>query len=367
MSANGRYVVFTSEASNLVAGDTNGVSDVFVRDLASGTTRRIFVSSAERQADAESLGGVAITPSGRYVAFTSAASNLVGHDTNGNADVFVRDLARGTTRRVSLTDGDRQGRLGGDAPAISSDGRYVAFRSYSGNLVPRDTNGHPDVFVRDRSRGTTRRVSVTSAEKQVYLGGAAPAISAGGRYVAFVSDSRSLVAGDTNRARDVFLRDRSRGTTHRVSLTSAEGQLSSYSYGPPSLSAAFLNGCCVLVRDRAAGTTEEVSVGNGTSGGGRDSDSAPVRISGDGRYVVFTSFAALVAGDANLRDDVFVRDRVARTLERVSVSSAGTEGHGHSRTGSISDDGRLVTFSSGAPDLVLGDTNAADDQFTRTR
>jgi hypothetical protein len=82
---------------------------------------------------------------------------------------------------------------------------------------------------------------------------------------------------------------------------------------------------------------------------------------------VFTSFAALVAGDANLRDDVFVRDRVAGTLERVSVSSAGTEGHGHSRTGSISDDGRLVTFSSGAPDLVLGDTNGADDQFTRTR
>ncbi len=372
MSANGRYVVFTSEASNLVAGDTNGVSDVFVRDLVSGTTRRVSVSSADRQADAESLGGVAITPTGRYVAFTSTASNLVAHDTNGNRDVFVRDLAHGTTRRVSLTDTDRQGRLGGDAPAISADGRFVAFLSYSGNLVPRDTNGHADVFVRDRSRGTTRRVSVTSAEKQVYLGGAAPAISAGGRYVAFVSDSRSLVAGDTNKARDVFLRDRSRGTTHRVSLTSAEGQLSSYSHGPPSLSGggryvAFLNGGNVLVRDRAAGTTEEVSVGNGTSGGGRDSDSAPVRISGDGRYVVFTSFSALVAGDANLRDDVFVRDRVARTLERVSVSSAGTEGHGHSRTGSISDDGRLVTFSSAAPDLVLGDTNAADDQFTRTR
>ena len=372
MSANGRYVVFTSEASNLVAGDTNGVSDVFVRDLTSGMTRRISVSSAERQAGTGSLGWVAITPTGRYVAFTSAASNLVAHDTNGNADVFVRDLARGTTRRVSLTDADRQGRLGGDAPAISADGRYVAFTSYSGNLVPRDTNGHPDVFVRDRSRGTTRRVTLTSAEKQVYLGGTAPAISAGGRYVAFVSDSRSLVAGDTNKSRDVFLRDRSRGTTRRVSLTSTEGQLSAYSYGPPSLSAggryvAFLNGGSALVRDRTAGTTEEVSVGNGTSGGGRDSDSAPVRISGNGRYVVFTSFSALVPGDTNHRDDVFVRDRAARTLERVSVSSAGTEGHGHSRTGSISDDGRLVTFSSEAPDLVLGDTNGADDQFTRTR
>jgi Tol biopolymer transport system component len=372
LSANGRFVVFSSEASNLVAGDTNGVSDVFVRDLSSGTTRRISVSSAERQADGESLGGVAITPTGRYVAFTSNASNLVGHDTNGNADVFVRDLVHGTTRRVSLTDTDRQGGLGGGTPAISADGRYVAFLSYSGNLVRRDTNGHPDVFVRDRSRGTTRRVSVTNAERQVYLGGTAPAISAGGRYVAFVSDSRSLVPGDTNKVRDVFLRDRSRGTTRRVSLTSAESQLSAYSYGPPSLSAggryvAFLNGGSVLVRDRTAGTTEEVSVGNGTSGGGRDSDAAPVRISGDGRYVVFTSFSALVADDANLRGDVFVRDRAARTLERVSVSSAGTEGHGNSRTGSVSGDGRLVTFSSGAPDLVLGDTNGADDQFTRTR
>jgi hypothetical protein len=174
MSANGRYVVFTSEASNLVPGDTNGVSDVFVRDLSAGTTRRISVSSAERQADTESLGGVAITPTGRYVAFTSTASNLVAHDTNGNRDVFVRDLAHGTTRRVSLTDAGRQGRLGGDAPAISADGRYVAFMSFSDNLVPRDTNRHGDVFVRDRSRGTTRRVSVTTAEKQVYLGGRGP-------------------------------------------------------------------------------------------------------------------------------------------------------------------------------------------------
>ena len=372
MSANGRYVVFTSEASNLVPGDTNGVSDVFVRDLSAGTTRRISVSSAERQADTESLGGVAITPTGRYVAFTSTASNLVAHDTNGNRDVFVRDLARGTTRRVSLTDAGRQGRLGGDAPAISADGRYVAFMSFSDNLVPRDTNRHGDVFVRDRSRGTTRRVSVTSAEKQVYLGGAVPAISAGGRYVAFLSDSRSLVPGDTNKARDVFLRDRSRGTTRRVSLNSAERQLASYSYGPPSLSAggryvAFLNGDDVLVRDRTAGTTTAVSVGNGASGGGRDSTPAPVRLSGDGRYVVFTSFAALVAGDTNLRDDVFVRDRATGTLERASVSSAGIEGHGSSRTGSISDDGRLVSFGSDAPDLVVGDTNGAEDQFTRTR
>ena len=372
LSADGRFVVFTSEASNLVAGDTNGVGDVFVRDLSDATTRRVSVSSAERQGSGGSLGGVAISPTGRYVAFTSTASNLVAHDTNGNADVFVRDLVRGTTRRVSLTDGDRQSSLGGSDPAISSDGRYVAFGSYSGNLVRHDTNHHRDVFVRDRSKATTRRVSVTSAERQVYLGGNAPAISAGGRYVVFVSDSRSLVENDTNKARDVFLRDRSTGTTRRVSLSGTGGQLAAYSHGPASISAggryvAFVNGGAVLVRDRTAGSTENVATGNGAVGGARDTDSAPVRISGDGRYVVFTSFAPLVPGDTNSRDDVFLRDRRAGTLERVSVSSAGTEGHGHSRTGAISQDGRLASFFSEASDLVLGDTNAGDDVFTRSR
>jgi Tol biopolymer transport system component len=374
LSANGRFVVFTSYATNLVAGDTNGTSDVFVRDLATSRTERVSLSSAERQAnqDTSTELGLAISADGRYVAFSSPATNLVAHDTNGNVDVFVRDRKGGTTRRVSLTDGDRQGGLGGTNPSISADGRLVAFSSFSRNLVRHDTNGHQDVFVRDRSRGTTRRVSLTSADKQVYLGGDRPAISAGGSYVAFVSDSRSLVPGDTNRTRDVFMRDRSKGTTTRVSLATDETQLRKTVWGAPTLSeggryVGFVSGSSVLVRDRTAGTTQDVAQGNGTAGGAPQSDDSPVRLSGDGRFVVFTSFAALVAGDTNNRYDVFVRDRTAGTLERASVSSAGTEGHGSSREGAISDDGRVVAFQSEAPDLAAADTNATVDVFVRRR
>jgi hypothetical protein len=270
---------------------------------------------------------------------------------------------------VSLTDGDRQSALGGSGAAVSDDGRLVTFSSSSGRLVRHDTNGHEDVFVRDRSRGTTRRVSVTSAEKQVYVGGNHAAISGGGRYVAFLSDSRSLVPGDTNRRRDAFLRDRVKGTTTRISVASDESQLRDTVWGPPSLSdggryVGFVSGSNVLVRDRTAGTTETVAAGNGVPG---QVDEAPVRLTGDGRLVVFTSGAALVAGDTNSRYDVFVEDRATGALDRVSRSTTGADGHGQSLSGALSDDGRVVAFQSAAPDLVVGDTNAADDVFLRRR
>jgi Tol biopolymer transport system component len=313
MSANGRFVAFTSDASNLVPGDTNGDSDAFVRDLATGRTERVSVTSAGRQGnrDTSSIHGLAVSADGRYVVFGSPATNLVAHDTNGNVDVFVRDRRAGTTRRVSLTDGDRQSALGGSGAAVSDDGRFVTFSSSAGRLVRHDTNGHEDVFVRDRSRGTTRRVSVTSAEKQVYVGGNHAAISGGGRYVAFLSDSRSLVSGDTNRRRDVFVRDRAKGTTTRISVAGDGSQLRDTPWGAPSLSdggryVGFVSGSNVLVRDRTAGTTETVATGNGAPG---QVDRAPVRLSGDGRFVVFTSVAALVAGDTNSRYDVFLRRR----------------------------------------------------------
>ncbi|CAN5512520.1 PD40 domain-containing protein [soil metagenome] len=367
VSANGRFVLFTSYAHDLVAGDTNRRSDAFLRDLATGRTERVSVSSAERQANRATTSelGLSVSDDGRYVAFSSAATNLVAHDTNGNVDVFVRDRRAGTTRRVSLTDGDRQGGLGGSRPALSAGGRYVAFSSFSGNLVKHDTNGHQDVFVRDRTKGTTRRVSLTSGEKQVYLGGEAPAISDGGRYVAFESDSRSVVLADTNKRSDVFVRDRTKGTTSRVSLSGDESQLRDTS-GSPSLSGggryvAFVSGDSVLVRDRTAGTTQVV--GDGASGsGGR----VPVGLSGDGRYVVFTSFAPL-DGDTNGRFDVFVRDRTAGTTERASVATGGTQAGASSSGGAISDDGRLVAFTSDAADLVPADTNSSTDVFVRRR
>ena len=179
---------------------------MFVRDLRSGTTRRVSLASDGTQANDFSE-NPAISADGRYVAFDSVASNLVPGDTNQPSDVFVRDLRSGTTRLVSLAMNGAQANDSSDYPAISADGRYVAFRSFATNLVPGGTNGSEDVFVRDLRSGTTRRVSVAPGGRQANGESFTPAISADGRYVAFDSSASNLVPGDTNHASDVFVRD----------------------------------------------------------------------------------------------------------------------------------------------------------------
>src|SRR5437762_932588 len=167
LSADGRFVAFDSAATDLVAGDTNGVSDVFVHDRQTGTIERVSVASGGAQGDGSSgLIGFAFPPAlsaaGRFVAFVSAATNLVTGDTNGAADVFVRDRQTGTTERVSVASGGTQGNAASWGLALSADGRFVAFQSDATNLVAGDTNGATDVFVRDRQTGMTERVSVAS-------------------------------------------------------------------------------------------------------------------------------------------------------------------------------------------------------------
>ena len=151
-------MAFTSYASNLVAGDTNGTGDVFVRDWKAQVTRRVSVGSGGQQANSYSFG--TISANGRFVAFASYASNLVAGDTNGHSDVFVRDRKAQVTRRVSVGPGGHQANGGSYDPAISAGGRFVAFASVASNLVAADFNGHSDVFVRDRVARVTRRVSV---------------------------------------------------------------------------------------------------------------------------------------------------------------------------------------------------------------
>lgn len=213
ISANGRYVLFSSFASNLVAGDTNFVGDAFLRDRQAGVTHRVSVGSGGQQAIDENSLAAAITPDGRYVLMSSAAPNLVGGDTNGAFDVFVRDTVAGLTRRVSLSTSGAQGNGNSLARSISSDGRYVAFDSLATNLVPGDTNHANDVFVRDRLADLTTRVSVSSARRQGNGDSSTASISADGRHVAFASSATNLVAGDTNGAVDVFARDES-GDVH---------------------------------------------------------------------------------------------------------------------------------------------------------
>jgi tricorn protease-like protein len=262
ISPHGRYVAFTSDASNLVPGDTNQQSDVFVRDRRTGTTSRVSVSSREVQASWPSE-VPSISARGRYVSFVSYATDLVPGDTNEATDVFVRDRWKGTTRRVSVSSTGVQGDHAVDSASMSKSGRYVTFVSGASTLVPGDTNDRADVFVRDRRKGTTRRVSLSSREEQADNRSERSSISANGRYVAFDSLATNMVHADTNDAMDVFVRDRWRGNTRRVSV-------------------------------------------NG-SGAQADAESSVPWISSNGRFVGFESYATnLVPGDTNETVDSFV-------------------------------------------------------------
>jgi Tol biopolymer transport system component len=326
ISAGGRYVAFDSEATNLVPGDTNGWSDVFLRDRRTGTTSLVSVSSTGTQGDFPSS-GPSVSADGRYVVFVSLATNLVPGDTNGAFDVFVRDRWAGTTRRVSVSSAGAQGDNASFGGVISTDGRYVAFISAASNLVPGDTNGVTDAFVRDLRTGTTTRVNVSDTGAQANGGTVSRiAITPGGRYVGFSSDASNLVPGDTNGAVDVFVRDRRAGTTTRVNVSSTGAEAAAGSF------------------------------------------SGEVSFSDNGRYVGFSSDAGnLVPGDTNGLGDVFVRDRRTGTTSLISVSLAGTVGNSASSEPALSADGRFVAFNSFASDLVPGDTNGRFDVFVRDR
>jgi Tol biopolymer transport system component len=205
ISADGRCVAFASGASNLVDGDTNGASDVFVHDRVTGTTERVSVRSDGTEAHGDSF-NASISADGRYVAFESEASDLVPGDTNGKRDVFVHDRKTGTTERVSVGPDGRQADDDVFAGSISGHGRYVSFDSWATNLVRGDTNGWDDAFVRDRATGRTVRVSVGPKGRQAEFGGTTPAVSADGHHVAFTSASSDLVPGDTGE-QDIFVRN----------------------------------------------------------------------------------------------------------------------------------------------------------------
>jgi Tol biopolymer transport system component len=264
ISADGRFVAFTSDGSNIVPGDTNNNNDIFVRDTLTNTTTRVSVDSAGNQGNGNS-NSASISADGRFVAFTSGASNIVPGDTNNRNDIFVRDTITNTTTNVSVDSAGNQGNNGSFTPSISADGWFVAFISSASNIVPGDTNNRNDIFVRDRLTNTTTNVSVDSAGNQGNSASASPSISADGRFVAFASSAFNLVPGDTNSTGDIFVRDTLTNTTTRVSVDSANNQ------------------------------------GN--------SDSTSPSISANGRFVAFGSNSSnLVPGDTNNTRDVFVSD-----------------------------------------------------------
>lgn len=385
ISTDGRFVAFASLASNLVPGDTNDVSDVFVHDRRTGITERVSVDSRGRQGDGHSgfvgvSGNPAISADGRFVAFPSEATNLVRGDTNNTSDVFVHDRLTGTTERVSVTSAGGESDGFSDSPAISADGRFVAFTSAAMNLAPNDTNFFTDVFVRDRLAGMTERVSVSSAGATGNSDSSSPDISADGRFVVFTSAADNLVPG-TQFFFQVFLHDRSTATTERISedaagnegdgnsvspVVSADGRFVAFETVAANLIGDGSHQGHVLVRDRVTGAMERVSVDSHGKAG--DEFSSRPDITADGRFVAFQSIASnLVRGDTNNRSDIFVRDRERRTTERVSVSTGGAEANNGSERPKLSDDGLVIAFQSNADNLVPGDTGPTTDIFVHDR
>ena len=235
ISGDGRYVAFLSFATNLVPGDTNDDWDIFVHDRATSMTERVSVGPGGVQANGLSDGIPSISADGRFVAFVSYATNLVAGDVEGVKDIFVRDRLNGTTERVSV-DSSGTGENGdcGFDPSISPDGRFVSFSSYADNLVAGDTNVTRDIFLHDRQAGTTERVSVSSTGVQGELGSDHPVVSFDGRYVAFESYATDLVPGDTNIWSDVFVRDRAYAPSASLCDPGVGGVLACPCGNPPS-------------------------------------------------------------------------------------------------------------------------------------
>ncbi len=386
ISEDGRYVAFASRAPDLVPGDTNNAIDVFVRDRAAGTTIRLPVPGGLPVPPGASAVDPAISADGSVVAFVytpppSTSAILV---VPPQPIVVVWARATNLTEVASLTT------AGGSMapstqPAVSGDGRYVAFTSQS-PAAGDDTALDDDVFVRDRGGATTALVSVGTGGATGNGPSSAPAISRDGRVVAFQSDASNLVAGDGNGTTDVFARDLVAGTTEVVSRAaagqgdapsqapaiSADGQSIAFESTATNLAAgAGSERSAVYRRDRATGTTVLVSVA--LAGGAAAGDSGQAAISADGRIVAFASTGDDLVAAASARTalivkgatEVFATDVEAGETIRVSVNLAGGAGGGQNVGPSIGGDGRYVAWASTSPDLVPGDDNRLGDVFVR--
>ncbi|MEA3402469.1 MAG: FlgD immunoglobulin-like domain containing protein [Armatimonadota bacterium] len=323
LSDDGRYVAFHSAAGNLVTGDADVDDDCFVHDRDTGQTVRVSVSSSGQESHKRSI-YPKLSGNGRYVTFESDSPVHDPPDENNAWDVFLHDLTTHETTLVSRNSAGVQGNSDSTRGTLSYDGRYLAFQSGASNLVADDTNSRYDCFVRDLTTGQTTRVSVSSSGAQANGGSVRPSISSDGRYVLFCSYASNLVPGDTNGGADIFLHDRQTGTTTRVSVSTAGAQANGASSEP--------------------------------------------WLSSNGQCAVFCSEASnLVSGDTNGDMDVFARDLTTGTTTRVSVSTGGGQVSGDSLHPCVSGNGRFVGFQSGSPQLDPPDNNGEHDVFVHDR
>ena len=328
-SPDGSKIAFTSYSTDLVIGDTNSAKDVFVKTLAGGAIQRISTDSAGLQVNGSSY-KPEWSPDGTKIAFASESSGLVPGDTNNGTDLFVKVLASGAIERVSTGSAGLQADGGSFSPAWSPDGNKIAFVSGATNLVPSDTNGVVDVFMKNLTTSAVERVSTAAnggqADAEAYD---RPSWSPDGTKIAFSSYANNLVPGDTNTGMDLFVKTVSNAAIQRVSTT-ANGQ-------------------------------------QANNGGSRDPGSYHVRWSPDGTRLAFNSDADnLVPFDTNNTSDVFVKSLTSGAVQRASTSASGAQVGGFSYLPEWSPDGKRLIFASEATELVSGKTSGQLDVFVKT-
>lgn len=364
ITPDGRFVAFGSNATNLVPGDTNGVYDLFVRDLKTGALDLISAAPDGSPADGGSYES-RISADGRYVTFYSAATNLVAGDDNSVDDVFFHDRQTGKTTRLPA------GPEGALFPDISANGRFVVYSTRSA-LAPGDLDVLDDIYLWDR---TTGEASLLTGGNGVSF---EPRISGNGRWVTFKSNATDLTGDPVDGNYQVFLYDRSTATNTLVSKSSAgepgtgasasanlsdNGRYIAFTSTSGNLVPGDSNGeTDIFLHDRANGRTTVVSAGPG--GVPADGASYDPDVSADGRYVGFISFAQNLTGEALPSWDVhsYLHDRETGRNTAVSVPANGT-GSGGGWSASVSSGGRFVAFESDGTDLVDGDDNGEGDVF----
>ena len=416
VSTGGRYIAFESLASNLAPGDSNRVSDIFLRDTCRKaapecipSTVRVSVANNGSEPNGASF-GPSISGDGRYVVFTSLADNLVSKDKNSSADIFVRDTCIGATGEcrpstalVSVDNSGIQANSSSDFAKISGSGRFVAFASAADNLIVEDTNLSEDVFVRDTCAGavepcsaSTTRASVGTTGRQADGASTMTALSADGRYVAFVSNASNIAPGVKTEGSEVFLRDTCGGirelctpSTIGVSVTDTglpgNGPSLHPAISPDGRFVAFLSTSSnlgargdivarqIFLRDTCMGAAKPCQPSTlhiSDSAGDSEGQASVPAVSAEGHYVAFVSASShLVPDDTNQRVDAFVHDTCLATTAcvkatwRLSRGRLGAEADADTLALALTPDGRVLAFTSTASNLVPGDTNGAEDVF----
>ncbi len=323
ISADGRYVVYGSQSTDIVSGITNANNGyIFRYDRQTNTTLHVSIASDGGEPNGfNSLPDV--SDDGRFVVFVSNATNLIVADTNNQHDIFLRDVQNNITTRISLDSAGSESNGFSNSPKISADGRYIVFQSLASNLIAADNNGATDIFLHDTTDDSTIRISVDSFANEANGSSDTTVISADGRYIAYRSSASNLVAGDSNGNSDIFRFDTVTLQTLRVNTDAGGVEANDHSYYPS--------------------------------------------ISNDGTLLSFHSQSNnLVAADANIRQDVFVKNIQTNAISRVSVDSAGLEANDGSVNANISADGLTIIFQSIATNLTIDNTAGSDNVFHHT-